>query len=88
MLLITTIFCTSPKYIFCSFVAWVANFTQKSLNDLKIKQIEVAVSLIKENMKELFKFYATFNYERFVVCPFFGKANIQISNYEKSMPKR
>ncbi|XP_034486897.1 terminal uridylyltransferase Tailor [Drosophila innubila] len=67
---------------------WVANFTQKSLNDLKIKQIEVTVSLIKENMKELFKFYATFNYERFVVSPFFGQQNIQISNYEKSMPKR
>ncbi|KAL7728878.1 hypothetical protein ACLKA6_004220 [Drosophila palustris] len=67
---------------------WVANFTQKSLNDLKIKQIEVTVSLIKENMRDLFKFYATFNYERFVVCPYFGQQNIQISNYEKSMPKR
>lgn len=67
---------------------WVANFTEKSLNDLKIKQISITLSQIKINLKELFKFYATFDYESFVVCPYFGRNKIPILNFEKTMPHR
>ncbi|XP_030556408.1 terminal uridylyltransferase Tailor [Drosophila novamexicana] len=67
---------------------WIANFAQKSLSDMGVQQIEVSVPLIKEKVKELFEFYATFNYERYMVCPYFGRKHVAISKILKEMPKR
>lgn len=53
-----------------------------------VQQIEVSVPLIKEKVKELFEFYATFNYERYMVCPYFGRKHVAISKILKEMPKR
>ncbi|KAH8311169.1 hypothetical protein KR044_004671, partial [Drosophila immigrans] len=67
---------------------WVANFAQKKLYDLKIQQVEVTVPMIKEYMREFFKFYSTFNYERFAVCPYLGTSDIAIAKLEKRMPQK
>ncbi|XP_017873138.1 PREDICTED: terminal uridylyltransferase Tailor [Drosophila arizonae] len=67
---------------------WITNFQQKSLSELGMQQIEVTVPVLKEYLKDFFKFYATFNYERNMVCPYFGKKHILISRIEKEMPKR
>ncbi|KAH8381328.1 hypothetical protein KR093_002675, partial [Drosophila rubida] len=67
---------------------WVASFAQKSLSDLKIQQVEVTIPMIKEYMREFFKFYATFNYERFAVCPYLGISDIPITKLEKRMPQK
>ncbi|TDG47558.1 hypothetical protein AWZ03_005997 [Drosophila navojoa] len=66
---------------------WITNFQQKSLNELGMQQIEVTVPVLKEYLKDFLKFYATFNYERNMVCPYFGKKHTLISRIE-DMPKR
>lgn len=53
-----------------------------------MQQIEVTIPVLKEYLKDFLKFYATFNYERNMVCPYFGKKHILISRIEKEMPKR
>lgn len=68
--------------------AWITNFQQTSLNELGMQHIEVTMPVLKEYLKDLLKFYATFNYERNMVCPYFGKKHIFISRIEKEMPKR
>ncbi|ALC46656.1 CG1091 [Drosophila busckii] len=67
---------------------WISNFAHKSLADLKLDTIEVTISCIKEFVKEFFKFYATFKYESFLVCPYFGKEKISISTMEAALPPR
>ncbi|KRG01259.1 uncharacterized protein Dmoj_GI23075, isoform D [Drosophila mojavensis] len=67
---------------------WITNFQQKSLSELGMQQIEVTIPVLKEYLKDFLKFYATFNYERNMVCPYFGKKHILISRIEKEMPKR
>ncbi|XP_034112883.1 terminal uridylyltransferase Tailor isoform X1 [Drosophila albomicans] len=67
---------------------WVANFAQKSLSDLKIHQVQVTVPMIKEYMREFFKYYATFNYERFAVCPYLGTSGVAITKLERRMPQK
>lgn len=77
-----------PLILFFSYTAWVANFAQKSLSELGLEQVAITLAVIKENVREFFQFYATFNYELFMVCPYFAKKNMQIFRAEKGMPKR
>ncbi|KAH8407099.1 hypothetical protein KR222_006549, partial [Zaprionus bogoriensis] len=67
---------------------WVANFAQKSLSELGIEQVELTLPLIKENVREFFQFYATFNYDSNMICPYFARKNMRISLAEKEMPQR
>ncbi|XP_017083516.2 terminal uridylyltransferase Tailor [Drosophila eugracilis] len=67
---------------------WVVNFAQKSLNELGLKQINVTVPVVKGYLSTFFAFYAKFDYEHFLVCPYFGHSNAEIQKLEKTLPNR
>ncbi|XP_070143010.1 terminal uridylyltransferase Tailor isoform X2 [Drosophila kikkawai] len=67
---------------------WIVNFTQKSPSELGIQQIEVTVPIVKGFLKAFFSYFATFDYEHFLVCPYLGRADTEIQNFEKSLPSR
>ncbi|KAH8248402.1 hypothetical protein KR032_006778 [Drosophila birchii] len=67
---------------------WIVNYTQKSPSDMGLQQMEVTVPVVKGFLKAFFSYFATFDYEHHVVCPYFGRADIEIQNIEKSMPSR
>lgn len=69
-------------------LAWIVNFTQKSPSELGLQQVEVTVPVVKGYLKAFFSYFANFDYEHLMVCPYFGRADIEIQNIEKSLPSR
>ncbi|XP_067619976.1 terminal uridylyltransferase Tailor [Eurosta solidaginis] len=67
---------------------WIGNFSEVSLTDLNMPVLDVSSQNCKQHIEELCKFYAQFNYESQVVCPYFGRLNIAIKNIESLMPER
>ncbi|EDV92871.1 GH18593 [Drosophila grimshawi] len=67
---------------------WIANFVQKKLDDVGVQRVDVTTQVIREHLRELFEFYATFDFERQMICPYFGKKYTLISKILKDMPKR
>ncbi|KAH8369319.1 hypothetical protein KR009_008349, partial [Drosophila setifemur] len=67
---------------------WIVNFAQKSPSELGIQQVEVTVPVVKGYLKAFFLYYSNFNYELFMVCPLFGKGDIEIKNIEKTLSNR
>ncbi|XP_030375881.1 terminal uridylyltransferase Tailor [Scaptodrosophila lebanonensis] len=67
---------------------WIANFVQKSLKDLGIEYVEVSIQVVKEYIKSFFEYFAAFNYEKNIVCPYFGLGCMDIKQMEKALPKR
>ncbi|SPP84174.1 blast:Dephospho-CoA kinase domain-containing protein [Drosophila guanche] len=67
---------------------WIVNFGQKTLQDLRLPEADTDVQTVRNLLRSFFTFYSTFDYERFLVCPYFGSRDIQIQHVEKLMPNR
>ncbi|KAH8265203.1 hypothetical protein KR038_001018 [Drosophila bunnanda] len=67
---------------------WIVNFTQKSPSEMGLQQMEVTVPVVKGFLKAFYSYFATFDYEHFLVCPYFGRADTEIQNFETSLPNR
>ncbi|BFF89613.1 terminal uridylyltransferase Tailor [Drosophila madeirensis] len=67
---------------------WIVNFGQKTLQDLRLPEADTDVQTVRNLLRAFFTFYSTFDYERFLVCPFFGSRDVQIQHVEKLMPNR
>ncbi|XP_055378126.1 terminal uridylyltransferase Tailor-like isoform X2 [Condylostylus longicornis] len=52
---------------------WEGDFIEKSLNDLNIEKVDDTNKICLKYIKEFFKFYAEFNFENLIVCPYLGK---------------
>ncbi|XP_068152824.1 terminal uridylyltransferase Tailor [Drosophila tropicalis] len=67
---------------------WIVNFAQKSLSEFGLPCVEVTVLVIKKYLKVFFSYYATFKYDRFLVCPYYGTPDVDLLLIEKSLPER
>ncbi|EDW85192.1 uncharacterized protein Dwil_GK14518 [Drosophila willistoni] len=67
---------------------WIVNFAQKSLSELGLQSVEVTVPVVKKYLKAFFSYYATFKYDRFLVCPYYGIPDVDLLLIEKSLPGR
>ncbi|KMZ01942.1 terminal uridylyltransferase Tailor [Drosophila simulans] len=67
---------------------WVVNFAQKSFSELRLQQLQATVPVIKSFLRNFFAFYAKFDYEHFVVCPYIGQANVEIPKIERMLHAR
>nr|XP_016939607.2 terminal uridylyltransferase Tailor [Drosophila suzukii] len=67
---------------------WVVNFAQKSPSELGLQQVVVTVPVVKGYLRSFFLYYARFDYEHFLVCPYFGQAGAEIQSIENILPTR
>ncbi|XP_036334712.1 terminal uridylyltransferase Tailor-like [Rhagoletis pomonella] len=67
---------------------WIGNFIEIPLTELKMQVLSVSPPSCKQHIKEFCIYYANFNYESHVVCPYFGRTHIKIKNFESLMPER
>ncbi|EDV41787.1 uncharacterized protein Dana_GF17325 [Drosophila ananassae] len=67
---------------------WIVNFSQKAPSELGLQQLEATVPVVKGYLRAFFLYYSNFNYEQFMVCPYFGRGSIEIQNIEKALPNR
>ncbi|XP_034662104.1 terminal uridylyltransferase Tailor [Drosophila subobscura] len=67
---------------------WIVNFGQKTLQDLRLPEADTDVQTARNLLRAFFTFYSTFDYERCLVCPYFGSRDVQIQHVEKLMPNR
>ncbi|XP_053969668.1 terminal uridylyltransferase Tailor [Anastrepha ludens] len=67
---------------------WIGNFTEISLAELNMQVLNVTPQYCKQHIKEFCEFYANFNYKLYVVCPYFGRKDIEIKNFEALLPER
>ncbi|XP_011184128.1 terminal uridylyltransferase Tailor [Zeugodacus cucurbitae] len=67
---------------------WIGNFNNIPFNTLNIEEISVSPSSCKRHIRDFCQYYATFKYESHVVCPYFGRPNVEIKNFENLMPER
>ncbi|XP_036334670.1 terminal uridylyltransferase Tailor-like isoform X1 [Rhagoletis pomonella] len=67
---------------------WISNFIEIPLTELKMEVLSVSPSSCKQHIKEFFIYYADFDYESHVICPYFGRTHIKIENFESLMPER
>ncbi|XP_039971281.1 terminal uridylyltransferase Tailor [Bactrocera neohumeralis] len=67
---------------------WIGNFNNIPLNTLGMQEIGVSPPCCKQHIKEFCQYYANFKYDLHVVCPYFGRPNIEIKNFENLMPER
>ncbi|KAH8344387.1 hypothetical protein KR084_010637 [Drosophila pseudotakahashii] len=67
---------------------WVVNFAQKSPSELGLQQVNVTVPVVKGYLRSFFAYFAKFDYEHFLVCPYFGQNDAEIQKFEKTLPIR
>ncbi|XP_022222061.1 terminal uridylyltransferase Tailor [Drosophila obscura] len=67
---------------------WIVNFGQKTLQELRLPEADTDVPAVRNLLRAFFTFYSTFDYERLLVCPYFGSRDVQIQHIEKLMPNR
>ncbi|XP_026839722.1 terminal uridylyltransferase Tailor isoform X2 [Drosophila erecta] len=67
---------------------WIVNFSQKSFSELGRQQIQPTAPVVKEYLRNFFAYYAKFDFEHFLVCPYFGQANVEIEKIEKMLHSR
>ncbi|XP_022222214.1 terminal uridylyltransferase Tailor-like [Drosophila obscura] len=52
---------------------WTSNFNEFPLSTFGMKEIEVNENQTRQILFEFFKYYSTFAFDEFVVCPYLGK---------------
>ncbi|KAH8278984.1 hypothetical protein KR018_012117 [Drosophila ironensis] len=67
---------------------WIVNFSQKTLSELGLQQLDVTVAVVKAYLRAFFLYFSSFNYDQFMVCPYFARPDIEIQSIEKLMPIR
>ncbi|XP_044312864.1 terminal uridylyltransferase Tailor [Drosophila rhopaloa] len=67
---------------------WIVNFSLKTPSELGLQQIEVTVPVVKCYLRNFFVYFGNFDYEHFLICPYFGGADIEIQKVEKMLPTR
>lgn len=67
---------------------WVVNFAQKSFSELGLQQLKATVPVIKGFLRNFFAYFAKFDYEHFLVCPYIGQANVEIAKIERMLHAR
>ncbi|XP_017144108.1 terminal uridylyltransferase Tailor [Drosophila miranda] len=87
--LLPSVFALQHEQPFNQFVGpWIVNFEHKSLQYLRLPEADTDAPAIRNILSQFFAFYSKFDYERFLVCPYFGSAEVQIQYVEKLMPNR
>ncbi|XP_039496026.1 terminal uridylyltransferase Tailor [Drosophila santomea] len=67
---------------------WVVNFAQKSFSELGLQQLQATVPVVKGFLRNFFVYFAKFDYEHFLVCPYFGQPNVEIQKFEQMLHAR
>ncbi|KAI8045410.1 hypothetical protein M5D96_001591 [Drosophila gunungcola] len=67
---------------------WIVNFAQKSPSELGLLQVEVTVPVVKGYLRSFFLYFGHFDYEHFLICPYFGGPDIEIQKIESMLPTR
>uniref|UniRef100_A0A6P4E386 Poly(A) RNA polymerase, mitochondrial-like n=1 Tax=Drosophila rhopaloa TaxID=1041015 RepID=A0A6P4E386_DRORH len=66
---------------------WITKFCNFKLFELNIEQVPVNGYQARKKLADFFSFYSTFNFSKFVVCPYLGKKVLR-SNLKYMMPQR
>lgn len=67
--------------------AWIESFNRIELSEFSMKKISVDKVETRELLKEFFKYYSSFEFSQYAICPYLGIL-VTRSSIKSKMPAR